>query len=413
MLQRWFAITLWKRVLLGVVLGAAVGLTFGESAAVLKPIGDLFVRGIKMMVVPLIFTTLVAGVVSMGSAARLGSIGAKAITLYLCTTAVAITIGLLLGEAFNPGEGISFEGVEPNPVAAAPELVDRLLNIVPANPINALAEGDVLAIILFGLLFGSAILLAGEKGELMGRFFESASDVMLQLTHMVMEFAPIGVFALIAWVAGTKGVEAFVNIFTLIVAVYTGCLLHMLVTYGGLMAVQGLPLKRFFQGILDAQMVAYSTSSSSATLPMTLSCATDNLGVKRTVSSSVLPLGATINMDGTAMYLGILTIFAAQVFGVSLSFTDYLLVAFTATIVSIGAAGIPSASLFLLATVLQVIDLGAAETALVVGFILPFDRILDMARTTVNVTGDAAVSVTVARMEGELNEETFRAPPTY
>jgi Na+/H+-dicarboxylate symporter len=413
MLERWFATALWKRVLLGVILGAAVGFTFGESAVVLKPIGDLFIRGIKMMVVPLIFTTLVAGVVSMGSAARLGSIGAKSITLYLGTTAVAISIGLSLGVLFQPGVGISLADVAPTPVAEAAPLVERLLNIVPANPIKALAEGDVLAVIVFGLLFGSAILLAGDKGKPMGSLFESASDVMLQLTHMVMEVAPFGVFALIAWVAGTKGVEAFVNIFTLIVAVYSGCLLHMFFTYGGLLTLQRLPIKRFFQGILDAQLVAYSTSSSSATLPMTMSCATDNLGVKRTVSSSVLPLGATINMDGTAMYLGILTVFSAQVFGIHMSFADYVLVAFTATIVSIGAAGIPSASLFLLATVLQVIDLGAAETALVVGFILPFDRILDMARTTVNVTGDAAVAVTVARMEGELDEDVFRQQPDY
>ena len=232
MLQRWFATALWKRVLLGVLLGAAVGFTFGESAAVLRPVGDLFIRAIRMMVVPLIFTTLVAGVVSMGSAARLGSIGAKSITLYLGTTAIAISIGLLLGILFEPGVGVTFAGVEPNPVASAPALVDRLLNIVPANPIRALADGDILAVIVFGLLFGSAILLAGEKGRATGQLFESASDVMLQLTHMVMELAPFGVFALIAWVAGTKGVEAFVNIFTLIVAVYTGAVLHMLITYG-------------------------------------------------------------------------------------------------------------------------------------------------------------------------------------
>jgi Na+/H+-dicarboxylate symporter len=408
MLRRWFAITLWKRVLLGLVLGAAVGFAVGEQAAVLKPVGDLFIRAIKMMVVPLIFTTLVSGVIAMGTTARLGSIGAKAITLYLATTAIAISIGLMLGTVFEPGVGVTFVGVEPSPVASAPPLVDRMLNIVPANPFKALADGDVLALILFGLLFGSGILMAGEKGRPVGDFFESAADVMLQLTHMIMELAPIGVFALIAWVAGTQGVDAFINIFTLVVAVYTGCILHMAVTYGGLIAVQRLPLNRFFRGILDAQLVAYSTSSSSATLPMTMSCVTDNLGVKRTVSSSVLPLGATINMDGTAMYLGILTMFSAQVFGVDLTLADYFLVALTATLVSVGAAGVPSASLFLLATVLQVIDLGPAETALVVGFILPFDRILDMARTMVNVTGDAAVAVTVARMEGELDEDVFR-----
>ncbi len=411
MLRKWFKIKLWKRVIGGLVLGIVAGLLLGEQSVILKPIGDLFINAIRMLVVPLIFTTLVAGVTSIGSAAKLGSIGVKAIGLYLVTTALAITIGLFFGTVLAPGVGVELAGTAPRPVAAAPGLVERLINIIPDNPIRALADGDVLSIIFFAILFGIGILVAGDKGRPVGEAITSAADVMLQITHMVMELAPFGVFALIAWVAGTQGAATLLNIFTLTVAVYVACVVHMVVVYGGLIKfVLRLPLIRFFRGILDAQAVAFSTSSSSATLPVTLSCVSDNLGVKRAVASSVLPLGATINMDGTALYLGIVALFAAQVFGLDLSFADYLMIGLTATLASVGAAGIPSASLFLLATVLQVIDLGPEETALIVGFIFPFDRILDMARTAVNVTGDAAVAVAVGKFEGQLDEEIFRRP---
>jgi len=411
MFKAWFGIKLWKRVIGGLVLGLIVGLIFGEAAGVLKPIGDIFINLIKMLVIPLIFTTLVSGVTAMGSVAKLGSIGVKAIGLYLATTAVAITIGLIVGVIFAPGTGVEFVGVEPRPVADAPGVVERLINIIPANPVAALAEGNVLSVIFFAIFFGVGVLLSGDKGKPVGNAIESAADVMLNITHMVMELAPFGVFALIAWVAGTQGGDALLNIFTLVIAVYVACILHITLVYGGMIRVLlNLPLVRFFRGILDAQIVAYSTSSSSATLPVTISCATDNLGLKRSVASSVLPLGATINMDGTALYLGIVALFAAQALGIDLTFSDYLLIGLTATLTSVGAAGIPSASLFLLATVLQVFDVSAEQTALIVGFILPFDRIMDMARTVVNVSGDTAVATTVAKWEGQIDEKVFRTP---
>jgi Na+/H+-dicarboxylate symporter len=225
-----------------------------------------------------------------------------------------------------------------------------------------------------------------------------------------MEFAPFAVFFLISWVVGTRGIETFTAILWLVVAVYLGCFIHMAVVYGGIIKFGlKLPFINFFRGILDAQMVAFSTSSSSATLPVTISNVTDNLGVKKSVAGSVLPLGATINMDGTSLYLGIVALFTAQAFGYTLEPHHYLLIAMTAALVSIGAAGIPSASLFLLATVLEVFNVTPEHTALVVGFILPFDRLLDMMRTAVNVTGDAAVAVTVAKWEGEIDEEVFRS----
>ena len=401
---------LWVRVMAALLLGAIIGLIFGDLTQSSKWIGDLFVRFIRMLIVPLIFTSLVAGVVSMGDPKRLGSIGIKTIGLYLLTTFFAIIIGLTLGTIFNPGAGIDLSGVIPFETASSSMSVsDRLFGIVPTNPISSLANGEVLPIIFFSILLGIGIILGGEKTKTLGDVFSSAAEAVLKIAYLVMQLAPYGVLSLIAWVSGTMGLAALQNLFVLTVILYAGCLFHMIFVYGGLIrVVAGLPLGKFFKGIIDAQAVAYSTSSSSATLPVTLQCVQKNLGVKKTVASSVLPLGATINMDGTALYLGIVALFSAQIFGVELSFADYFLIAMTATLTSIGTAGIPSASLFLLATVLSVIGITDAQTALIVGFVLPFDRILDMARTVVNITGDATVSVLVAKSEGELNEAEFR-----
>ena len=401
---------LWVRVMAALLLGAIIGLIFGDLTQSSKWIGDLFVRFIRMLIVPLIFTSLVAGVVSMGDPKRLGSIGIKTIVLYLLTTFFAIIIGLTLGTIFNPGAGIDLSGVIPFETASSSMSVsDRLFGIVPTNPISSLANGEVLPIIFFSILLGIGIILGGEKTKTLGDVFSSAAEAVLKIAYLVMQLAPYGVLSLIAWVSGTMGLAALQNLFVLTVILYAGCLFHMIFVYGGLIRiVAGLPLGKFFKGIIDAQAVAYSTSSSSATLPVTLQCVQKNLGVKKTVASSVLPLGATINMDGTALYLGIVALFSAQIFGVELSFADYFLIAMTATLTSIGTAGIPSASLFLLATVLSVIGITDAQTALIVGFVLPFDRILDMARTVVNITGDATVSVLVAKSEGELDETEFR-----
>ncbi|GIS85469.1 MAG: hypothetical protein CM1200mP17_00370 [Woeseia sp.] len=306
--------------------------------------------------------------------------------------------------------GIELTGVDPFTMGSSSmSVADRLFGIVPTNPISSLAKGDVLPIIFFSILLGIGIILGGEKTKALGDVFSAAAEAVLKIAHMVMQMAPYGVLSLIAWVAGTMGLSALQNLFVLTVILYVGCLVHIIFVYGGLIRfIARLPLSNFFKGILDAQAVAYSTSSSSATLPVTLQCVQDNLGVKKTVASSVLPLGATINMDGTALYLGIVALFSAQIFGVELTFADYLLIAMTATLTSIGTAGIPSASLFLLATVLSVIGISDAQTALIVGFVLPFDRILDMARTVVNISGDATVSVLVAKSEGEINETEYR-----
>ncbi len=418
----WFGVALWKRVLGALVLGVIFGLILsqilgGETAAgfletYVKPVGDLFIRLIRMLIVPLILTTLVAGVVALGDPKKLGSIGGKAVGLYFVTTLFANTIGIIFGLLFQPGAGADLGGADAVPVSGdAPTVVERLLSIVPDNPVAALADGDVLAVIFFSILLGVGILLAGRNGKMVGDLFTQASDVVLRITHIVMEVAPFGVFALVSHTIATQGLEALASIAVLIAAVYAGLITHAIIVYGGIVRfVLNLPVMNFFRGILDAIAVAYSTSSSSATLPVTIANVSENLGVKRSVAGSVLPLGATINMDGTALYLGILALFTAQAFGYDLTAANYVMIAFTAAIVSIGTAGIPSASLFLLAIVLGTFDVPPEQIAIIVGFILPVDRIMDMARTAVNVTGDATVATAVAKWEGELDEERFRWP---
>lgn len=424
MFKFWFGITLWKRVLGALVLGIGFGLLvqqiMGDQAEAfldgyIRPYGEIFIALIRMMIVPLIFTTLVAGVVAMKEPAKLGTLGLMTVGLYLGTTFFANIIGLIFGSILRPGAGAAdaLAGATPEAISQArPSGWDQILDIIQ-NPAAAMADANILAIIFFALLFGIGILLAGSKGELVGKFFDSASEAVLKVTTLVMEFAPFGVFALISYTTVAYGIEAFQSIFWLILTVYLGLFTHMILIYGGLIKViLRLPAIRFFRGILGAQAVAFSTSSSSATLPVTITNARRNLGVSKGVAGSVLPLGATINMDGTALYLGILALFASQAFGIELTLANYLMIAVTAAVVSIGAAGIPSASLFLLATVLSTFGASPEQIALVVGFILPVDRIMDMARTVVNVTGDAAVATTVAKWEGELDEEIYRDPAT-
>ena len=465
----WFGIKLWKRVFLGLALGVVFGLAVtqtmgqergGELLSDVKIVGDIFIAAIRLVIIPLIFFTLVAGVLALGDPKKLGTIGIKTIGLYLVTTFFANIIGLSMGAIFRPGAGVDLGGAEPRAVTAeAGGFLDRVIGMVTKNPFERLVSGDmmtlmvaaalvaaslwvvrlpdvggvkrpivaavfvvlfalgiamssldILFLIFFSIVLGIVFLFMHKEDSPVSRFYTYASDKVLGVTQIIMELAPFGVFALIAWVAGTRGVETFTAIFWLVIAVYLGCFLHMAITYGSIIKLWlRLPFINFFRGILDAQMVAYSTSSSSATLPVTISNVTKNLGVKKSIAGSVLPLGATINMDGTALYLGIVALFTAQAFGYSLELHHYALIAVTAALVSIGAAGIPSASLFLLATVLEVFDVSPEHTALVVGFIFPFDRLLDMMRTVVNVTGDATVAVTVAKTEGELDETIFKA----
>ncbi|MCH2179518.1 MAG: dicarboxylate/amino acid:cation symporter [Mariniblastus sp.] len=430
MFSKWQAITLWKRVLIGLFIGLGIGLAMRYSLGVeraasladtvIKPFGDAFVRLIKMLIIPLIATTLVAGVTAMGDPKKLGTLGARTIGMYLVTTFFAVSLGLLMGTIIQPGVGVNYESASAEAVDsvkgkietadAAGGLVERLLDIIPTNPVEALASGAVLPTIFFAILIGVGILLAGPPADPVKKFFESAAEVVMRVTILVMELAPYGVLALMAWVMATQGIEVVLNMGKLAIALYLSCGIQIVLVYGFLIVVclLKLPLKQYLRGIADAQGVAFSTASSSATLPVTISCAENNLGVDKSVAGSVLPLGATINMDGTAIYLGLVALFAAQAGGIELTAMHYIMVALTATLVSIGAAGIPSAGLLLAATVLEVIGVGPEQALLVIAFIFPFDRLLDMMRTLTNISGDVAVACAVAKWDGNLDEEAFR-----
>jgi Na+/H+-dicarboxylate symporter len=412
MVKAWFGITLWKRIMGMLVLGIVFGALAGEWADSISWIGEMFIRLIRMIVVPLVFITLVSGVIAMGDPKRLGSLGAKTLGMYMGTTLVAITVGLTMAAIIQPGVGVDIAGSAARDVAAAQGLKDRLLGIIPLNPIAALAEGNMLAIIFFALLVGSGTLLTGKGGAPVAKVFESGSEVMLKVTHLVMEVAPFGVFSLISGVVATGGLGLLLDVLPLVITFLSACLIHVIITHGAIMKfLLKLPPSRFFRDITGAQLVAFSTSSSSGTLPVTMTVAEENLGIKKPVSGSVLPLGATINMDGSALYVGILAVFSAQVLGIPMGIAEYLLIAMSATLVSIGTAAVPSASLFLLAAVLSVLDIDAAQTAIIVGFIFPFDRPLDMCRTVVNVTGDLSVATAVGKWENEFDEKTFLADP--
>ncbi|HHL42394.1 MAG TPA: dicarboxylate/amino acid:cation symporter [Hellea balneolensis] len=432
MLQTWRAMTLWKRVFIGLFFGIAIGLGLhyglGETGKKIaetwfKPFGDAFVSLIRMLIVPLIVTTLVSGMVAMGDARRLGSLGIRTVFLYLLTTFFAVWLGLAVATLFQPGAGlgelISAGNSSVDTVAqklskagAAQRSVSQyLLDIIPRNPIKAMVDGDMLAIIFFSIIIGVGVLLSGEKGKLVGDFFDSASEVVMKVTMMIMNLAPYGVLALMAWVMGVNGLGILVNMSKLAIALYLACILQIVFVYGGLIirTILRLPVVRYFYGIADAAGVAFSTSSSSATLPVTISCAEKNLGVEKSVAGSVLPMGATVNMDGTAIYLGIVALFAAQAFNLDLNLGVYLMVALTATLASIGTAGIPSASLFLAVGMLQsIFGIEESQAILIVAFIFPFDRLLDMMRTVTNIAGDVAVACTVAKWEGQLDEEVFK-----
>lgn len=403
----WFGIPLWQRILGALALGALTGWLLGPAAAQLQWIGDLFIRLIRMLIVPLVFVTLVSGVASMAAPAKLGTIGLRAMVLYMATTFVAILFGLAGALILQPGRGVTLDGGAASEGLAAPvPLGERMMSIVPENVFAAFASGDILAIIFFGVLLGAGLLMGGENARPLTRLFEAGSVVMLKVTHIVMEVAPIGVFALVASVMGSEGVSAFVTVFALVVVIYVGGAAHMLLVHGGMVRLLAHRSPRKFFAVARApQLLAYSTSSSAATLPMTLSAAEEGMQIRPAVASSVIPLGATINMDGTALYVAAVAVFAAQIFGVPLGFGDYATIALTTVLVSIGTASVPSASLFLMAAVLDVIGITPDQTALVIGFLLPFDRILDMWRTVINVTGDLAVATSVAAMEGELGSD--------
>ncbi|WP_016838187.1 dicarboxylate/amino acid:cation symporter [Ureibacillus thermosphaericus] len=390
-------IGLLTQILIAFVLAIIVGVIVGPSIEVVKPLGDLFLRLIKFIIVPLVLASLVIGIAGTGDIKRIGRMGGITFAYYLITTAIAVLIGLILANIFKPGSGlnltISEEAADPKEV---PGVIDTLLNIIPTNPIQSMVDANMLQIIFFALFLGVAIALVGDRAKPVYDFFDGLAEIMYKITHIVMKVAPIGIFGLIAPVVGQYGASVLLPLIKLILVVYVGCILHALIVYSS--SVKFLanysPVK-FFKGILPASLVAFSSSSSSATLPITIQNTEENLGVSKKVSSFVLPLGATINMDGTALYQGVCVLFIVQFLGVDLSFTQQLIIVLTATLASIGTAGVPGAGLIMLTMVITAVGLPLESLALVAGV----ERILDMIRTSINVTGDASAAVVVQAFE--------------
>ncbi|QWC56549.1 cation:dicarboxylase symporter family transporter [Erythrobacter sp. 3-20A1M] len=402
MLAKWFAIPLWQRVIAALVLGTITGLVWGPGAENIKIVGDVFIAFIKMLVVPLIFFSLVSGVAAIGDLRKLGAVGGRALLLFVVTGQIAVWLGLFLGTVIQPGIGVDTAGLDLGPTPPPNETTWRemILGIVPQSPVQVMADVNVLPLIVFSLLIGVGILMADKDGTPVQKIFDSGSVVMQNVTMVVMELTPFGVYALMAWVAGTLGFDALIALGKLVGLNYLGCLLIIGLMYSAMIKFMAkLSPVDFFRGIVDAMAVSYSTASSNATLPVTLRCAERNLGVSNSVASFVIALGATINMNGTAMYLGLATLFGAQVFGVDLSWGQYFLISILATLGAVGAAGIPGAGLIMMALVFGAVGVPLETIAFVAGV----DRIMDMMRTTTNVSGDAAVAVTVANMTGELD----------
>ncbi|WP_449539540.1 dicarboxylate/amino acid:cation symporter [Ferdinandcohnia sp. Marseille-Q9671] len=399
--------SLTKKILLGLGLGAVVGFLLNITSPdlftfantwVFVPLGQIFLSLIKMLVVPIVLVSITLGVAGLGDPKKLGRIGAKTITYFIATTTIAISIGIALASLFKPGAGGGFdtEGATYEGATEAPPFMETLIGIIPTNPITAMNDANMLQIITFSLFIGLALTVLGEKTKGILNLFEQANEVLMYLVNLVMKTAPYGTFGLIATAIGSQGYDAIKAMIAYFLIVLAALLLHAVITYGGTVAflAKRNPIE-FIKGFAPAMTVAFSTSSSSATLPISMETAQKNLKVPEPISSFVQPLGATINMDGTAIMQGVATIFIAQVFGYDLSFSQIIVVILTAVLASIGTAGVPGVGLIMLAMVLQAVGLPPEGIGLIIGI----DRLLDMTRTAINITGDAACAVYVAESE--------------
>jgi len=409
---------LYTKIFIGLLSGLVFGILanqFGFSAFVtdyIKPVGSLFIRLISMIVVPLVFASLLVGTTSLNNIRKLGRIGTKTIAYFLCTTAVAITIGLLLVNTFKPGKGLSpqtrtrleqtgrTEADKRIEAIKRPNITDTLLQIVPTNPVKAFTEAKILQIIFFAIMLGIALtVVPNQRAQPLINFFNALNDAMIQVVHIIMRLAPYGVFALIATVVGDFGLDILPLLLKYALVVIAGLILHASVTYSlAIKSFSRLKIAAFYRAVRPAQLIAFSSGSSLAALPVSMDCAEKNLGVSRQVSSFVLPLGATINMDGTALYQAVSAVFIAQVYNMNLGLTGQLTILFTATLSSIGTAGAPGVGMIMLAMVLESIGVPLEGIALILGV----ERLIDMCRTAVNVTGDLSCAVVVSCTENEL-----------
>jgi len=413
-----FGKQLSTRIFIGMLLGAVVGLVIRGAASsggwidvylvdgLFLVVKNVFIASLKMLVVPLVFVSLVCGTSSLADPKKLGRVGVKTLALYLFTTAVAISLALLFALLLGPGVGAHFATTEFTS-KAAPSVAQVLANLVPSNPIAAMASGNMLQIIVFAVLSGLAMSFSGEPGERVAGFFNDLNAVIMRLVLMLMNVAPFGVFAVMLRLASNLGADAFASLLKYFLLVLGVLLVHGLVTYPLLLQTLGrVNPVAFLRKMRAAQLFAFGTASSNATLPVTMNVVENRLGVANATAAFTLPLGATVNMDGTAIMQGVATVFIAQVYGIDLSAAQLLTVIMMSVLASVGTAGVPGVGLITLAMVLQQVGLPVEGIGLIIGV----DRILDMTRTAVNITGDAAVTVIVAQSEGDLDPVVYGNP---
>ncbi len=394
------------QMLIGLVLGVIVGMFLDSQFATtyVKPFGDLFIRLIRMVVVPLVFATLVAGAAGISDVSKLGRVAIKTLVIFMVTSAIAVIFGLLIANIIDPGIGLtlSTEGLKAAQVKA-PSFVQTLLDIVPINPMEAFAKGSILQIIFFAIMFGFCLNFLGEKGKPVYHFFDIVGNLMIHMTQVVMRYAPIGVFALMAVVVSQHGLAVLLPLGKLILASFIATALLVILIYIPIvMFIIRIPVGEYFKGIFEPWLIAFTTCSSAAAMAANL-VASRRLGATNSIASFAVPLGNTINMNGTAVYMGVCAVFAAQIYGLPLTMGDQVIVVITGVLAAVGTAGVPGAGLIMSTLVFTQIGIPLEVIALIAGV----DRVLDMIRTSINVVGDSTTALMVSRMEGELGSEPF------
>lgn len=398
------SMSLPMQMLAGLVLGVVVGALVSSDLATtwFKPLGDLFIRLIRMVVVPLVFATLVAGAAGIADVSKLGRVAVKTVLTFGVTTAIAVMFGLFFAGMLDPGVGLtlSTEGLQAANVKA-PSMINVLLDIVPINPMEAFAKGSILQIIFFAVMFGFCLSALGERGRPLLEFFEIMGDVMIRMTNAVMRFAPIGVFGLISFTVSRYGLAVLLPLGKLILASFLATATFVVVVYGPIIAgYVRIPIMDYIKGIFEPWLIAFTTCSSAAAMPANL-LASRRLGATKTIASFAVPLGNTINMNGTAIYMGVTAIFGAQVYGIPLTMADQITIVLMGVLAAVGTAGVPGAGLIMSTIVFTQVGIPLEAVALIAGI----DRILDMIRTSINVVGDSTTALVVSKLEGELGSE--------
>lgn len=395
---------LWTKILLAIVLGAGTGFILGPTALVLKPIGTLFINLLNMLIVPLVFSSIILGITSTPDPKKLGRIGGITLLLYAVTTLIAIALGIGVASYLELGKNLHFSQVGITAAKELPTMTELFLSLVPKNPVAAFAEGNILQIILFSTLFGTALNFIGQKAKPLIDCFDALASCMFRLTSMVMAISPIGVFALMAWACGSFGLELLLPVLKFLLCYYAASLIFMAVVFGGMLFFMAKlnPLP-FFKSMLEAIGTAASTCSSSATLPANIQCAVEKLGISKGLANFVLPLGCSLNMNGSALFQAMSTIFLAQAYGIELHLQHMILLSTTIILATLGTASIPGAGLIMLSIVFSSVGIPLEGIAILASI----DRLRDMATTTLNITGDAVCAVYVAKREGEFNETLY------